>query len=131
MHPEQRGFFHYALAVGKNGPKLHEVQPDPLNSHMTYRIASITHNQISMPTLSMLLSRQLRELVLDRTGLKGVYEVTLKWIPETTPAASDAPDAGPTVFTALQDQLGLKLEPRKDAVEVLVIDHADRVPVEN
>ena len=131
MHSQRRAFFHYALVVGKNGPKLHEVTPDPLNSRMTYRIGSITHSQISMPTLAMPLSRQMRELVLDQTGLKGVYELKLQWIPETTPGASDAPESGPTIFTAVQDQLGLKLEPRKDAVEVLVIDYADSVPVEN
>ena len=131
MHTEQRAFFHYALVIGKNGPKLKEVPPDPLNSHMTYRIGNITHNQISMQTLTLLLSRQLRELVLDRTGLKGAYDLSLKWIPEAKTETADAAETGPTIFMAVQDQLGLKLEPRKDAVEVLVIDHADRVPVEN
>jgi uncharacterized protein (TIGR03435 family) len=130
MHPQPRAMFHYSLVVGKNGPKLHEVTPDPLNSHMTYRIANITHNQISMPTLAMLLSRQLRELVLDQTGLKGVYELSLKWTPDSKPGTPDL-ESGPTVFMAVQDQLGLKLEQRKDPVEVLVIDHTDRVPVEN
>lgn len=125
MHTEPRAFFHYVLAPGKGAHKMHEVTADPLGSKMTYRIGSITHNQISMQTLCLLLSRQLRELVLDRTGLSGVYEIDLKWVPE------EATDTGPGIFTAVRDQLGLKLEPRKDAVDVLVIDRADRVPVGN
>jgi uncharacterized protein (TIGR03435 family) len=131
MHSDRRAFSHYALLVGKNGPRLHEVPRDPATSHMTYRIGSLTHNQISMQTLALLLSRQMREMVLDETGLKGVYELKLEWTPEASRAVPDAPEAGPTIFTAVQEQLGLKLEGRKDAVEVLVIDHAEKVPVEN
>ena len=124
MHTEPRPMFHYALVVGKSGSKMKAVVPDPANSHMTYRLASITHNQISMGTLAMLLSRQMRELVLDETGLKGVYEIKLEWRP-------DADETGPTVFSAVQDQLGLKLESRKGPVDVMVIDRADRTPVGN
>jgi uncharacterized protein (TIGR03435 family) len=69
MHSERRAFHHYALMVGKNGPKLHEVARDPATSHMVYRYGSLTHNQISMQTLALLLSRQMGEMVLDETGL--------------------------------------------------------------
>jgi uncharacterized protein (TIGR03435 family) len=71
------------------------------------------------------------EMVLDETGLNGVYELKLEWTPEASRNVPEPPENGPSVFTALQEQLGLKLEARKDAVEVLVIDHADQVPVEN
>jgi uncharacterized protein (TIGR03435 family) len=70
-------------------------------------------------------------LVLDETGLTGVYEIKLEWTPENPPAGSDAPENGPTIFTAVQEQLGLKLEARKDAVAVMVIDHAERTPAGN
>jgi len=86
---------------------------------MSYRIGSISHNQVSMLRLAMLISRQMREMVLDRTGLKGTYEIKLEWTPQTPPG-TDSPDTGPSIFTALQEQLGLKLEARKDAVDVLV-----------
>jgi uncharacterized protein (TIGR03435 family) len=131
MHSERRAFPHYALMIGKSGPKLHEVPRDPSASHMLYRIGSLTHNQISMPTLALLLSRQMGELVLDETGLNAVYELKLEWTPEVSRNVPDPPEQGPSIFTALQEQLGLKLEARKDAVEVLVIDHADERPVEN
>ena len=131
MHTEKRRIEHYVLVVAKTGPKLEEVQPDPGGSHMTYRLGHITHNQISMQTLAMLLSRQTREMVLNETGLKGVYKIDLQWTPESPQPAADTADTGPTLFTALQQQLGLRLEGRKDEVDVMVIDHADRVPVAN
>ena len=72
--------------------------------------------------------------VIDRTGLTGRYDFTLKWTPMTssTPSrqqdadAAPAADAGPSLFAALQEQLGLKLEPRRGAVRVLIIDRVDR-----
>lgn len=131
MHTERHNFAHYALVVAKNGPKLHEVTRDPAAGGMTYRIGSITHKQCAMQTLALLLSRQMGELVLDETGLKGVYELKLEWTPEVSRNVPEPPEHGPSIFTAIQEQLGLKLEARKDAVEVLVIDHADQVPVEN
>ena len=66
--------------------------------------------------------------VEDKTGLMGKYDFTLEWTPSTSGAASE--DGGPSIFTALQEQLGLKLEPAKGQVEVLVIDHIER-PSEN
>ena len=78
-----------------------------------------------MSRFTMLLSRQLRQAVLDKTGLSGAYEVDLQWTPD------DSGDSGPSVFSAIQDQLGLKLEPHKSPVEILVIDHAEKVPVAN
>jgi uncharacterized protein (TIGR03435 family) len=77
--------------------------------------------------------------VIDQTGLKGRYDFTLEWAPlragrgaamrgEAPPAAD--PD-GPTIFNAIQNQLGLKLEPRKLPANVLVIDRVERIPKEN
>jgi bla regulator protein blaR1 len=71
--------------------------------------------------------------VVDQTGLKGAYNFTLKWRSEQSVAAStgqqDGDDA-PSLFTALQEQLGLRLVPSKAPVEVIVIDHIER-PSEN
>jgi len=75
--------------------------------------------------------------VLNQTGLMGHYDFTLQWTPDESfrraeagkePAAQS--DPSPSLFTALQEQLGLKLEPAKEAVQVLVIDHIER-PSEN
>ncbi len=74
--------------------------------------------------------------VVDQTGLDGTFSFTLKWTPEkllTGKAASKAPDLDgpPSIFTALNEQLGLKLEKRKALLEVLIVDKAERVPTEN
>ena len=102
-----------------------------------------------------LLSNQLGRPVVDMTGLTGKYDYTLDFVPEegmmkgpmgalppppppppggAGPAPGDnAPDnsSGATLFTALQEQLGLKLEPKKGPVEMLVIDHLEKTPTEN
>jgi uncharacterized protein (TIGR03435 family) len=90
-----------------------------------------------------MLSQQLRKTVIDKTGLTGKYDFELNWTPDDglvpmfhgadgSPQKADpAPDAsGPTIFTALQEQLGLKLQSAKGPVETLVIDHVE-MPSEN
>ncbi len=135
MHREQRRISHYALVVAKGGPKMTQVEPDPARARQSYGKGRIYHSQLRMETLAMLLSRQLRETVLDRTGLAGAYDVKLERALEnlTPPETEEAEEkaAGPSIFTAVQEQLGLKLEPRKDAIDVLVVDRADRIPVAN
>jgi uncharacterized protein (TIGR03435 family) len=69
--------------------------------------------------------------ILDRTGLAGNYEIRLRAMIGAQAAASDAADAPPEVFTAIQDQLGLRLVPRKDLVDVLVVDHIEKTPTDN
>jgi bla regulator protein blaR1 len=97
-----------------------------------------------MQGLARVMSLQLGRTVVDQTGLTGNYDYTLKWTPDNAPPpmpgggpeggpprndnAGDA--AGPSVFTAVQEQLGLKLEPTKGLVDVIVIDHIDP-PSEN
>ena len=59
----------------------------------------------------------------DATGLRGAYDYTLSW--------SDNPDSGPSLFSAIQATLGLKLEPKKGLLDIIVVDHAEKVPTEN
>ncbi|MGA7234049.1 MAG: TIGR03435 family protein [Bryobacteraceae bacterium] len=88
----------------------------------------------SMADLAGILSNQLEKPVTDATGLKGRYEFTLSWmvaVPASSAPSAPAADTGPDLFAAVQQQLGLKLEASKAPVDVLVIDHFDRDPVEN
>jgi uncharacterized protein (TIGR03435 family) len=71
----------------------------------------------------------LSRMVIDRTGLKGAFDIELAWKPDTAIVAATGPDA-PSLFTALQEQLGLKLDARRGPVEFLVVDSVDR-PTEN
>jgi len=66
--------------------------------------------------------------VLDATGLKGKYAFTLSWYLDGVVGNTIA---GPTIFEAIQDQLGLKLEPKKGTIEMLVVDRAERIPIKN
>jgi uncharacterized protein (TIGR03435 family) len=98
---------------------------------------------MTMVRLASLLSRFERQLVMDKTGLTGPFTVDLTWTPDTlrnrtsqdgtAPLINGQPSNadGPSLPTALQEQLGLRLESRKGAVDVLVVDHAEKVPVDN
>jgi uncharacterized protein (TIGR03435 family) len=129
---EKKDMAGYALAVAKGGLKIQPVEAD--GSRSSGGRGKITAQGASMPKLAELLSRRLSIPVEDATGVAGVFNLTLEWAPEeqglkATATSTDAP-AGPSIFTALQEQLGLKLESRKIPMDVLVIDRAEK-PTEN
>ncbi len=82
-----------------------------------------------MPMLAYLISRFTRTRVLDMTGLKGYFEVDLRWSPDDAPA--DDPVGGLPIREAIQKQLGLRLDARKGPVDTLVVDKVNQVPLEN
>jgi uncharacterized protein (TIGR03435 family) len=94
----------------------------------------ITGGGLLMSQFAMSLSQSVQRIVVDRTGLTGYFDIDLKWTPQlmsqggTPPGALPLPPvdpSGPSIFTAVQEQLGLKLEPTKSSVDVLVIDHVE------
>jgi len=156
FHKEPKVLPTYALLTAKGGPKLQpsetggslRMMMGPKGRHMT--------GKASMQQFADSLSNGLDRPVLDMTELKGNYEIDLEWSgddaprgmmglprgpggPEGGPRPEGAPrpeshdesaDA-PSIFTALQDKLGLRLDPRKAPVDLIVIDHAEKVPTEN
>jgi len=147
----------YALVVAKNGPKLHEAKPEdtpatassgpgghPHGPMMRMQPGQLNGQGVGLSFLASVLSQQLGRQVLDQTGLKGNYDLTLKWTPEQgegmmvggpgggpPPEGAPPPDtSGPSIFTAVEEQLGLKLQATKAPAEVLVIDHVEK-PSEN
>jgi uncharacterized protein (TIGR03435 family) len=82
-----------------------------------------------MSTVATLLSRYMRAFVVDQTALRGDFEVRLVWTPDDRPIPED--ERGPSVFTAVEEQLGLKLVSHKGPMEVLVVDRAEKTPTEN
>ena len=126
----------YALVVSKNGPKMQKAKEE---GNMMMRPGQLTARGLSMFYLAANLSNQVGRVVLDKTGLSGNYDVTLNWAPDRSQMGSfGGPDGmpalpdsnGPSIFTAVQEQLGLKLEPQKGPVGILVIDHVEK-PSEN
>lgn len=132
MHSEPRVVAHYELVLAKGGPKMKEAKPEAtgLLRFGSPTVARVASDKMPMFRFVMLLSRQLRQAVLDKTGLTGSYDLNLEWTPDSAASNPDAP-SGPSVFTAIQSQLGLKLEPHKSPIDVLVIDRAEKVPVAN
>jgi uncharacterized protein (TIGR03435 family) len=134
VHHENRDMPVYTLVVAKNGPKLKAADPA-----QTFRLRRAGRGSIfnegpaKIGLLVSLLANNLDRPVFDETGLTGTYSFDLKWTPDApagAPAQPSADPTGPSLFTALQEQLGLRLQAARRPVEVLVIDHAER-PTEN
>jgi bla regulator protein blaR1 len=137
FHHETRERPTYSLVVAKNGPKLHKAQhvetkpggtgsPDRTGDRdqSTVTPGKIALKGASLSLLANLLSSQgLSHTVVDKTGLTELYDITLRWSPDDV-GSSDA--SLPSLFTALQEQLGLKLEYNKNPIDVIVIDHIER-----
>ena len=134
VHHESKVMSAYALVVGKNPPKLNDAEP---GSHRMSVGPASMKGQTPMSHFADLLSQKLDRPVVDLTDLKGVYEINLEWSPDeqmaepgvNTTVTDNA--AKPSIFTAIQEQIGLKLEARKLPVDVLAVDHAEKVPSEN
>ena len=120
----------YTLTVAKGGPKMEPTKsaPDALpNNRGTGDRTSRTlqMENVSMANLAGELQGVLDRPVVDETGLKGKYDLTLHWI-RADAAPEDADSSAPGIFTALQEQAGLKVEPSKGEVDVLVIEQVNR-----
>ena len=114
----------YALVVAKGGPKLQPSKQgeDPNGSIKPNGLES---NATSLGGLAKMLVIPVGRSIIDKTGITGTYDFKLSY-------AADHPNSNlPDIFTALQEQLGLKLVPQKVPADTLVIDHVDRVPTEN
>jgi uncharacterized protein (TIGR03435 family) len=142
LHREPKPLRHFELAVAKNGPKIHESQEGAPATNKNYGRGRLIYDHLSMHTLAVLLSRQMQQPVIDLTALKGFYDIHLEWTPDD-PSAKEAQLDGalrregvdgppqPDIYKAVQEQLGLLLEPKKTPIDILVIDHADKVPIAN
>jgi bla regulator protein BlaR1 len=157
VHRDTKEMPVYALVVDKNGPKFkeaHESDPSMVDlknppgvtgrpRFTIVRRGRVTAQGVDMKSLADDLSNFLGRVVLDKTGLTGSYDVKLEWQPDENqvamfqtmgvPEGFGAPAAdwhGPTLFTALEEQLGLKLESQKGPVEIFTIERIER-PSEN
>ncbi len=138
FHRDKKELSAYVLSVAKNGPKLKTSQGDPkgLPGLFFRGLGVLTVTNATMGDFSHLMqSAVLDRPVVDQTGLQGKYDFLLKWTPDESqfggmgikvPPPSDAADAPPPLFTALQEQLGLKMGAGKAPVEVLVLDHVEQ-----
>jgi uncharacterized protein (TIGR03435 family) len=142
FHREKRELSVYALGLGKSGPKLtkNDTNPDGLPG-LGFRApgAMFVVNATMANFAATMQMAVLDRPVVDQTALAGRYDFTLNWTPDETqfagmgirvPPPTDAANAPPGLFTAIQEQIGLKFEPTKAPVDVLVVDRIEK-PTEN
>jgi uncharacterized protein (TIGR03435 family) len=125
FHRETKSVPGYALVVAKNGPKLTESKGGAAGGNYILR-DGVQLRSASMGMLAAALRSPLHQPVIDKTGVAGEYVIDLKYAPE-----GDENSTMPSIFTALQEQLGLKVQAEKVSLEMLVVDHAEKMPAEN
>jgi bla regulator protein blaR1 len=130
IHRETREQPVYSLVVGKNGPKFKESRFSESDFRkgalpgLTMHPYELIGNSVEIRLLADEISRRLSRNVMDHTGLNGEYDFDLRWVPDA--ADGDSVPDGPSIFTAVQEQLGLKLESGKAPVDAIVIDHIEK-----
>jgi uncharacterized protein (TIGR03435 family) len=149
VHFEKKNMTVYELMVAKSGPKLKEShEPESAKPEAQWRppaggppartMARVSRKGDSIADLAKFLSNQLGQPVIDATGLAGRYDYDMSFLMEPGGRAAgpvalngSEPDVGTGLIQAVRDQLGLKLEKRKGQSDVLIVDHAERVPIGN
>jgi uncharacterized protein (TIGR03435 family) len=142
VHRESREMARYGLVLARSnhalGPQLKksdiDCQSAPERCALEVSPGRFVAGSVPMSALISFLGPNQQRVVIDRTGLEGRYSITLEWTPDRAPLplAGDAPPPSdkPPLMTALQEQLGLKLESERGPVDVIVVDYVER-PTEN
>jgi uncharacterized protein (TIGR03435 family) len=132
----------YAMVPGKGGPKL-KPSPDTSGPHSSGAFSSVPLkpvaggakvgiccgrselHRVTMATFAELLAAHTDRPVIDRTGISGIFEISLHWAGDDSPAGPDA-GAEPSIYTAVQEQLGIKLDPLRVPLDFLFVQHVDK-----
>jgi uncharacterized protein (TIGR03435 family) len=116
----------YELVVAKGGAKLKESDA---NAQSGYSVGGghLSGKGVEIQSLAYTLSSVAGRVIIDKTGFTGKYDIELNWASEDSPGATDT---GPSIFAAVQEQLGLKLEPAKATLDTIVVEHIEK-PSEN
>jgi uncharacterized protein (TIGR03435 family) len=139
FHRQIKDFAVYVLVPGKNGAKVHESKTEGETSIETnQKQMSVSVQRAPVAQLTEMLSNVLRAPVIDMTGLKGRYDVSLNVAKYAADMAAQGKSVESTpmdpqalIAMVLQEELGLKLESKKMPLDLLIVDHAEKAPVEN
>lgn len=133
VHRETRQMAAYVLLPGKGAAKVKDSAPDSQPGLVPNKSGGVTFRHFGISRLTFLLTRRMDHPVLDQTGLKGIYDYTIDLSGLSEFSGPPNPDPnGPTIFAAIQEDLGLKLELRKQQpIDLLVVDAANKVPTAN
>lgn len=144
VHHESKQFPLYALVVANGGPKFEETKPEDIHHSGLdgTAVCVITRSKMgstglegcTMADLARNLTawtrHDLGRTIVDQTGLTGRYTVAVEWTPDNVPTSSIQNYTGPSILTAVKEQLGLELKPIKGPLDTIVIDHVE-MPTEN
>jgi uncharacterized protein (TIGR03435 family) len=133
----------YELSVLPDGPRFRHNVPPPVHAegdppanpqkHWSIRNGELSAIDVPMALVVENLSYHFERMVIDKTGLVGNYDLKMRWTPEENlgkPGDNGTGDQAPDIFTAIREQLGLKLTPAKAPVPIVIVDHIDP-PQEN
>ena len=139
FHKEKRELSVYVLSISKTGQKMTKDESDPNGLPGLFFRGGLgklnVRNALMTDFTGLMQSAVLDRPVLDQTGLTGRWDFTLNWTPDesqfkgmgvTIPPPTESADAPPNLYTAIQEQIGLKLEATKALAPVMVIDHAEK-----
>ncbi len=154
VHRETKESPVYAIVVGKGGPRItlsaDQTSPDvngpaptgtgPNRGAVRIGVGNLVANAVLLSRFATMLSPRLDRLIIDKTNLSGRFDIRLQWTPSPGENLFGVPaeiidmngatvrldPSGPSIFSAIQEQLGLKLESAKAPVELLVIDRVER-----
>ncbi len=124
----------FVLTVAKGGPKLHKSEhPD---GRFRMGRGHVQGEGVSLEDFAAALAGRVGRQILDETHLAGAFDIELNWTPEAAAGSMNPDEAAPdpngaSLFAAIREQLGLRLEGRKAPVDILVVDHVERTPTEN
>jgi uncharacterized protein (TIGR03435 family) len=143
FHSETRQLPVYAMTIAKNGPKL-AVTATPGEGSWSSGRGNLAGKAMKTSDIARALSGALGRPVVDQTGLTGEYDYTLNWapdlgdgsgvtrgLPQNPSGEAPQPADGASIFTAIREQLGLRIESRKGPVEIMVVDKAERAFIDN
>ena len=124
-HRELRQVQGFLLVVAKKGIKMETSKEGGPSSHMSSNNTLLKAKNVSMTNIATFLTHETGRFVVDKTGLSERFNFELKWLPERA-ADANSTDGRASIFVALQEQLGLKLESAKVPISAVVIDSAER-----
>jgi uncharacterized protein (TIGR03435 family) len=130
FHRETKIRTGFGLVVARSGPKIQPVE-DVGGHNNDNRPGKIQRLRTTIGDFASALAYIIQQPVVDETHMEGRYNVVLTYTPDPGSGVPTAAGDGPSIFTAMEEQLGLKLEPRKVPVDIFVVDHCQRTPTEN
>lgn len=128
-HNETRELTAYEMVIDKSGPKVQTVDSSGGFDSNPFRMTDrgrITGTKVTAAMLAKVLAEQVKHPVEDATGFKEAFNFTLEWAPDSDPSSNR-----PSIFTAIREQLGFRLDAKKKSADFLVIDSIDRAPTAN